>query len=255
MQKFHFFNFILFCLNYKKLDLVIKKIFIRTNIFKKKIDKKNLIHFLNKKRTSLEDYMKKENYGLYKEAKKFSKSLKIKSSKKLKKIEYNLGGGGAYNLIYFLTRKIKPKIILETGVAAGYSSSAFLEAIHRNKIGKLFSSDFPYFRIPNPVKFIGILVDDKYKKNWKLFLDGDERNINKIKKNLKRKIDLIHYDSDKTYEGKIKFFKSINSLLKKNTFIIIDDIQDDNFFLEYINNNKKKFKIFKFNKKFLGLIY
>lgn len=255
MQKFHFFNFILFCLNYKKLDVIIKKIFIRINVFKKKINKKDLINNLNRNKTSLENYMKSENYELYKEAKQFSKALRTKSSKKLRKINYDLGGGGAYNLIYFLTRKIKPKIILETGVAAGYSSSAFLEAINKNKIGKLFSSDFPYFRIPNPVQFIGILVDNKYKKNWKLFLDGDERNVYNIKKNLKKKIDLIHYDSDKTYEGKKKFFKSINNLLKNNTLIIIDDIQDDNFFLEYIKNKNKKFKIFKFKRKFLGLIY
>jgi hypothetical protein len=77
---------------------------------------------------------------------------------------------------------------LETGVAAGYSSCAFLEAMNKNKIGKLFSSDFPYFRIPNPDQYIGILVDKKYKKNWKLFLDGDERNIIKIKKKLKKKL-------------------------------------------------------------------
>ena len=72
---------------------------------------------------------------------------------------------------------------------------------------------------------------------------------------MKQKIDLIHYDSDKTYEGKEKFFKMLNNLIKENTFIIIDDIQDDNFFLEYVNNNKKKYKIFKFKNKFLGLIY
>jgi hypothetical protein len=48
--------------------------------------------------------MMKENFKIYKEAKKFSKLLEIKSSKKLKKIEYDLGGGGAYNLIYFITR-------------------------------------------------------------------------------------------------------------------------------------------------------
>ena len=255
MQKFHFINFLLFCLNYKKLDVILKKIFIRINVFKKRVDKKDLIYHLNKKKTSLENFLMKNNLRLYQETKEFSKSLKIKSKKKLKKIDYDLGGGGAYNLIYFLTRKIKPKIILETGVAAGYSSSAFLEAIHKNKIGKLFSSDFPYFRIPNPIQYIWILVEDKYKKNWNLFLEGDERNISKIKKKLKQKIDLIHYDSDKTYEGKKKFFKMVNNLIKENTFIIIDDIQDDNFFLEYVNNNKKKYKIFKFKNKFLGLIY
>lgn len=254
MQKLHLIDFIFFCLSYKNLDVILKKIFNRINIFRQKTNKKEIIKILNKKKISLEKYMIEENYKLYKETQFFSKLLNTKSKEKLKKISYNLGGGGAYNLIYFITRKFKPQTILETGVAAGYSSSAFLEAINKNKIGKLFSSDFPYFRIPNPSKYIGILVDEKYKKNWKLFLDGDERNIKKIKKNLKKKFDLIHYDSDKSYKGKKKFFQSIKKLIKKNTLIIIDDIQDDDFFLEY-SSNKKNVKIFKFKNKFLGLIH
>ena len=233
MQKFHFFNFILFCLNYKKLDVVIKKIFIRFNIFKKKIDKKSLINQLNRKKTSLKDYMKKENYRLYKEAEQYSESLKIKSSKKLKKIEYNLGGGGAYNLIYFLTRKIKPKIILETGVAAGYSSNAFLEAIHKNKIGKLFSSDFPYFRLENPEQYIGIVVPNDLKKNWRLEVLGDNKNFEKFRYEFD-KINFLFYDSDKRYLSKKKFFKKIDRYIDKDTNIIIDDLHNDSFFFEYI---------------------
>jgi len=255
MQKLHILNFILFCLNFKRLSIIIKKIFTKLIFSKDKINKKQLIKTLNKKKISISKFMIKENFSLFKETEIFTKSLKNQANKKLSKIKYDLGGGGAYNLLYFLTRLHKPKIILETGVAAGYSSSAFLEAINKNKIGKLFSSDFPYFRIPNPESFIGILVNEKYKKNWNLFLNGDEINMPKIKKILKNKIDFVHYDSDKSYIGKKKFFKQISNYLKKKTIIIIDDIQDDNFFLDYVKDNNKLFKIFKFKNKFLGLVY
>ena len=142
-------------------------------------------------------------------------------------------------------------------MGAGFSSNAILSGIKKNKKGKLYSSDFPYFRIPNAEKYIGILVKKKLKKNWNLFIDGDRINLFNIKKKIKNKrIDLIHYDSDKSYIGKSFFFKSISEYIKTNAIIIIDDIQDDKFFLDYIEENKfKNFKIFKFKNKFLGLIY
>ena len=65
---------------------------------------------------------------------------------------YNIEFGGNYavEILYFIARISKPKNILETGVAAGYSSYTFLKAIKKNKVGTLYSSDFPYFRLKNP---------------------------------------------------------------------------------------------------------
>ena len=99
-------------------------------------------------------------------------------NKKLKKIKYDLGGGGFYPLLFFIVKYIKPNIVVETGVAAGFSSYAILKAIEENKKGRLYSSDFPYFRIPNPEKYIGIIVPEKLKKSWDLLIDGD--NINPV---------------------------------------------------------------------------
>ena len=56
----------------------------------------------------------------------------------------SLGGGGNFILLYFLTRKFN-KVVVETGVAAGWSSLAILGAFEKNGEGKLYSSDFPYF--------------------------------------------------------------------------------------------------------------
>ena len=37
-----------------------------------------------------------------------------------------------------------------------------------NKKGKLFSSELPYFNFKDPEKYIGLLVEEKYKYRWKL---------------------------------------------------------------------------------------
>ena len=84
--------------------------------------------------------------------------IKEDAKTKLSYLKFPLGGGGNYFLLYFLVRKFCPKITIETGVAAGWSSLSILRALHKNKVGKLYSSDFPYFRIKNPEKLIGILV-------------------------------------------------------------------------------------------------
>jgi hypothetical protein len=133
-----------------------------------------------------------------------------------------------YELLYFLTKKYKPKLILETGVAIGYSTSYFLKALEKNKFGKLYSSDFMYLGIKNSKKYIGYLPK-KLGYDHKIFTNGDEFNIPHILKEIKS-IDLFHYDSDKSYDGKDKIFKMISNKLSKKAIYVMDDIQDDSFF-------------------------
>ena len=105
--------------------------------------------------------MKKIDHKLFIETKNESLKLNVYANTRLKNIKVKLGGGANDILLYFFVRYYKPKVILETGVAAGFSSLAILKALKKNKYGKLYSSDFPYFRIKNPENYIGILVDKK----------------------------------------------------------------------------------------------
>ena len=166
-------------------------------------------------------------------------------------------GKNAYELLYFLTRYIRPKIIVETGVAAGFSSKAFLTAIHKNKEGKLYSSDFPYFKEDNAEKYIGLLVDNIYKKNWDLFTEGDLNFIKTLDKKIENSsIDLFHYDSDKSYRSRKKTYNAIKKYLKKKCIIIFDDIQDNLHFSDLSSKfENDKIKVFRFNGKYIGMIW
>ena len=106
--------------------------------------------------------------------------LQISADEKLKALDYDLGGGGNSPLLYFLVRSMRPRIVVETGVAAGFSSSAILTALKENGEGILYSSDFPYFRIKNPEKYIGLLVDEELKGNWTCLKQGDRFNLPEI---------------------------------------------------------------------------
>jgi len=174
--------------------------------------------------------------------------------KHLQKIGIDLGGGGAIDLLYFFTRLVQPRIVLETGVAAGWSSFAFLLAMERNGKGVLLSSDLPYFRIANPEKYIGILVPDKYRTdNWQLEIKGDQFNLPKFL-NISKKLEVIHYDSDKRKSSKMDFLNTIEEFIADNAVIIMDDIQNNLAFKEFVESRKLTYTVVKSEEKFVGII-
>src|SRR5438445_4565328 len=114
---------------------------------------------------------------LWQEALQKSAELKVRARQELTNAGVDLGGGGFYPMLYFITRLRRPRVIVETGVAAGYSSQMFLEALDANGgEGTLHSSDFPYFRLERPERFIGLLVEDRLRDRWTLYIDGAEEN-------------------------------------------------------------------------------
>ena len=60
---------------------------------------------------------------------------------KEKSCPIKMGDGSPMNLLYNLIMHHKPRYVVETGVAAGFSSQAFLKAMNVNGRGKLYSSD------------------------------------------------------------------------------------------------------------------
>lgn len=191
---------------------------------------------------------------LWEESIEVSNFIDQKSGEKLKEISVTLGGGGIYPFLYFITRLLKPENIVETGVGAGFSSQAFLLGIEKNQHGRLYSSDFPYFRLDNPEKYIGVLVDDDLKRNWDLYIEGDEINLTKILNKIDS-VELFHYDSDKTYSGREKAMKTILPYVSKKGVVLMDDIQDNSFFYDYVEEIKpSEWYVFKFNSKYVGLI-
>ena len=256
MKIYTIFNIVSFLKNFNRFTMLFKKVIRRIVKTNGTISHKDNQKFLNKNCEDLDIFFSNIDNILWNKSKIFQNNLYNHANKKLKSIKHDLGGGGAYNVIYFLTRLIKPKIIFETGVGAGYSTYAFLTAIKENNLGTLYSSDFPYFRLNKPERFIGVLVTEDLKNNWILYNEGDEKNIKDYINKYNYQFDILHYDSDKTYFGRTIFFKNAKKQINKNTIILMDDIQDNSFFYDYINKeNVKKWKIFKFENKFIGLIY
>jgi len=201
----------------------------------------------------LEPLANQLDYELWCEAKMFAMDLRTKSASVLSQVHVPLGGPGHYALLYFITRYYKPRIVVETGVAAGFSTQAFLKAMQLNRRGYLYSSDFPYFRLKNPDRYIGIVVQQELKERWKLYVRGDRSNLQDILASIP-KIDIFHYDSDKYYSSRRFAMSAISRFLVKDSIIVIDDVQDNLFFRDYVGGKSGRWKVFNFEDKYVGVI-
>lgn len=165
----------------------------------------------------------------------------------------DLGGGGAAPLLYFLTRYLNAKTVIETGVAAGWSSYAFLSAFSEGAGGHLYSSDFPYFRLREPEQYIGMLVPTDMRSMWTLDLRGDRKAVPEF---LDRagQVDLFHYDSDKSYRGRAWTMRLVRPHLHPGSTVVMDDIQDNLFFRDYVRATGDAYRILEFEGKFVGVV-
>jgi predicted O-methyltransferase YrrM len=166
---------------------------------------------------------------LWSEAATFGQQLRERGDEVLARLRaggIDLGGGMPHELLYFLVRLRRPKHVLETGVAAGWSTTAILSALEANGEGTLFSSDLPYFRIDRPERFIGVLVPEGLKHRWVLATHGDRRNLRSFLAE-GRSFSLVHYDSDKSRPGREWFTKRIADHLSHDGVIVWDDIHNN----------------------------
>ena len=220
------------------------------------LDRQANLRWLVKNATDFEAFAKEQNPQLWEETKSFARQLEKRAKGILSDIDVELGGGGYYEMLYFLTRQFQPKVIVETGVAAGFSSQTFLSALQKNGEGKLFSSDFPYFRLAEPEKYIGLLVDEKFKADWTLYIEGDEANLEEILPQVQA-IDLFHYDSDKRYRGRQSAFTKVKPKLSQRAIVVFDDIQDNPFFHDLIqaeNISPERWRVIAHKGKFIGWV-
>ena len=163
-----------------------------------------------------------------------------------------MGGESNIDLLFNIVIQLKPKNILETGVAFGWSSLAFLLGIKFNNYGKLISIDMPYPTLNNE-KYVGCVVPESLKSKWELIRLPDITGLPLALKKC-NKIDLCHYDSDKSYQGRMRSYPILWNALNKNGIFISDDISDNDAFEDFLMQINKKPFIVKYKNQYLGIV-
>jgi predicted O-methyltransferase YrrM len=254
MQKTRLSAVLSHALNRKHLPVMLGKVWKRVADPKGMLSKEANLAWIREHCSDFVDAAQRIDPQLWEETRAFHAGVQLDAARILSTIEHQLGRGGLYPLLYFLTRHLKPATVVETGVAAGYSSRAFLAALDANGRGTLYSSDFPYFRIHEAERYIGILVPAHLKPRWHLLLEGDSVNLPRILAAAPR-IDIFHYDSDKSYSGRRSAMRLVEPHLHADSVIVFDDIQDNSFFHDYVSTrDASEWRVFEFEDKYVGVI-
>jgi len=171
--------------------------------------------------------------------------------KMIKETPFTMGGAGDTQLLYDFCEITQATKVLETGVAYGWSSLAILLSLKKRIQSKLVSTDMPYAKMGNE-NFVGIIVPEELKANWVLIPEADISALPKALKILDS-ADIIHYDSDKSYIGRMYAYPLLYKLLRKGGLFISDDIQDNIAFKEFCEQVHVNPIIISFENKFIGL--
>ena len=112
-------------------------------------------------------------------------------------------------------------------------------------------------------RFSGVLKSDNFNciwsintfpPNWIVIKKPDRPGIITALDKAGGKIDLCHYDSDKSWWGRHYAYPILWNALNSKGLFISDDIQDNLYFCEFIKNKPLKFAVVEFKGKFVGLI-
>ena len=180
------------------------------------------------------------------------KNEKYPTKKKPYPTDYSINSDSR-KFLYYLCRILKPKNVVETGVAYGISTSYILQALENNKLGKLYSID-SIFRPWQTKQMIGSLIPKKLKNRWHLIIGKSTDKLEKISTEINN-LDIFIHDSSHTYENMMFEFNVIIKKIKKGGVLISDDIIDNDAFYDFTtSNNVKKYIIKVEGNQGLGVI-
>ncbi len=162
-----------------------------------------------------------------------------------------MGGPGDLDLIYQLAEFIQARRVIETGVAYGWSSLAILLSL-QPRAGLLVSTDLPYPGLDNN-PYVGCVIPGDLKTNWKLLRAADRLAIPKALK-LIGSIDMCHYDSDKSYGGRMWTYPRLWQALRPGGIFISDDIGDNLGFSDFAQSLDIEPVVIRCDEKFVGVL-
>jgi predicted O-methyltransferase YrrM len=140
--------------------------------------------------------------------------------------------------LYALTRKLQPRVAVETGVCNGFSTAFVLLALERNGDGELYSIDLPEVAgtdyepgtfwegkqgaaIP-PGKEPGWMIPAPIRERWHLTIGRSQDELPPLLEWL-RDIDLFVHDSEHSYECMDFEFRAVWPALREGGALVADD--------------------------------
>lgn len=128
-------------------------------------------------------------------------------------------------LLYYVAESIQATRVIETGVAFGWSSLMILLSLEGREESLLLSTNTVQ-STEHKNRLLGQAIPERLRKYWKLILKPDREAVPEALEVLPE-IDLCHYDSDKTYTGRMRTYKMLWNALRPGGLLISDDVDDN----------------------------
>ena len=142
-------------------------------------------------------------------------------------------------VLYVICRILKPKVVVETGVASGTSAVGILSALEANHEGALHSIDLPAGRYITDSGGVwedvssatgpGWLVPERLKPRWTIHIGPSRALLHEVLSNAKS-IELFYHDSEHTKENMDYELELAFEYLNAEGFILADNSNWSNSF-------------------------
>ncbi len=124
-------------------------------------------------------------------------------------------------------RLLAPQVVIETGVARGFTTACILAALEANGAGHLHSIDLPPLGI-DAHGFTGQAVPCRLRHRWTLYRGPSRRLLPRLLARVGA-LDLFLHDADHAYEAQQEEYRKVWPYLRSGGMLISDDIANPAF--------------------------
>ena len=142
--------------------------------------------------------------------------------------DYALAHGAPSELLQVLdqcVRRLRPAVVVETGVASGLSSECILNALNDNAHGHLYSVDLPAL---GHRREVGDAVSAQLRARWTLVLGPAEFRLRTVLPEI-APVDIFLHDSDHSRLAQLAEYRLAWRYLRTGGLLISDDVGNDAF--------------------------
>lgn len=139
-------------------------------------------------------------------------------------------------ICYAMCRALKPKNVIETGVAYGITTAFILKAMHVNGSGHLYSVDLPPLA-SNADESTGRAVPDSLRSRWTLCRGKSSRILPTLVQQVGT-LDIFIHDSLHTYQNELFEFETAWPFIRNGGVLVSDDIEEHPAWLDWESRAK-----------------
>lgn len=150
--------------------------------------------------------------------------------------EHSDGYGGQMtreaSAVYALVRLLRPRVLVETGVADGFTTSHILQALEDNGEGRLYSVDLPHYLLPAG-REPGWMIEAGLRSRWELRVGDAAAFLPPLLREL-GSIDMFLHDSLHTYGHMMLEFREAWRHLEPGGLFLSHDVGQNEAFMDFM---------------------